>query len=95
MKKLNHLIVQTGNLLRDVEQLKKNVNKTLSPGLIDTTEESLNEVKANIDFLSESYCLGNPHSRHRFNVSSVNKLYELYIDVRKKYNELKLRLDKD
>lgn len=84
-------MIRTKKLLKDVENLRKNVDKFLSLGLLDATGERLKEIDAYIDILSESYHLSDLHPR-RSNTSRVKKLAELnklYENVKKKYDELK------
>ncbi|XP_034328504.2 uncharacterized protein [Magallana gigas] len=94
IKKLDDLMVQTEKLLWDVAKLRKDVDKFLSPGLLDAIEEGLNEVEANIDILSESYHLSDVRTRrpHISREKKLAELYKLYGDVKEKYNNLKCRV---
>lgn len=94
IKKLDDLMVQTEKLLWDVAKLRKDVDKFLSPGLLDAIEEGLNEVEANIDILSESYHLSDVRTRrpHISREKKLAELYKLYGDVKEKYNNLKRRV---
>lgn len=87
-------MVQTEKLLWDVAKLRKDIDKFLSPGLLDAIEEGLNEVEANIDILSESYHLSDVRTRrpHISREKKLAELYKLYGDVKEKYNNLKRRV---
>lgn len=88
-------MIRTEKLLKDVENLRKKVDKFLSIGRLDGTGERLKEIDANIDILLESYHLSDLPPR-RSNISRVKKMAELnklYENVKKKYDELKSEVE--